>query len=151
VNVEQFMPMTEEQRKRWEETRLFPVERWAGGPDSTPLACAMPTNEELRALANSVPEHIQCSGWYLGKPAFGLRYLYADNFRGMGRQWVCNFDGGKGYVGGLAEYVAAVHPRAVLRLLDQIEVMEKELQVLRSMKGAAPSDVLTAKSPERQP
>lgn len=116
--------MDDEQRKRWEETGLFPIERWPSSPDSTPLICPTPTNDELRALAVAVPQHIQQSGWYIGKPAFGNRYLYADDFSGMGRQWVCDFQQDKKYFGGLAEYVAAVHPRTVLRLLDRIAELE---------------------------
>ncbi len=130
---QKFEPMTEEQRLRWTQTGLFPVERWGmGGADSTPLVCPTPTNEELRSLASAVPAHIQCSGWYIGKPAFGHRYLYADNFRGMGRQWVCDFPAEKGYFDGLGEYVAAVHPRTVLRLLDRISELEAKLDATES-------------------
>lgn len=125
----QWEPMTDEQRARWKQTGLFPVEKWDKGADSTPLVCPMPTIEELRALASSVPEHIQLSGWYIGKPAFGHRYLYADNFRGMGRQWVCDFPSDKGYFDGLADYVAAVHPRTVIRLLDRITELEGQPQI----------------------
>lgn len=116
-------PMNDEQRQRWQQTGIFPVECWTGEP----MLCPMPTNDELRALASAVPEHVQASGWYAGKPAFGRRYLYADNFRGMGRQWVCDFPAGNRYFGGLAEYVAAVHPRTVLRLLDRITTLEARL------------------------
>ena len=127
-SVEKFEPMTDEQRLRWSQTGLFPVERWTlGGAEATPLVCPTPTNEELRSLASSVPAHIQLSGWYVGKLAFGRRYLYADNFRGTGRQWVCDFPGEKVYFDGLAEYVAAVHPRTVLRLLDRISALEARL------------------------
>lgn len=87
----------------------------------------MPTDEELRQLAAAVPERMQLSGWYVGKPAFGRHYLYADNFKGTGRQWVCDFPTGKTYVGGLADYVAAVHPRTVVRLLDRIAQLEARL------------------------
>ena len=125
--AEHYAPMTDEQRARWTETRLFPVERWRQGEDCTPLACPTPTNEELRGLAVAVPERIQLSGWYAGRPAFGHHYLYADDFSGMGRQWVCDFPQGQRYFGGLAEYVAAVHPRTVLRLLDRIADLEAQL------------------------
>lgn len=117
--------INDEQRQRWDETGVFPVELWPS--DSTPLACPMPTNEDLRALAEAVPKHIQASGWYAGKPAFGHRYLYAEGFCGKGRQWVCDFPQDKRYFGGLAEYVAAVHPRTVLRLLDRIAELESAL------------------------
>lgn len=125
--AEQHTPMTDEQRARWTETRLFPVERWRQGEGCTPLACPLPTNEELRSLAGAVPQRIQLSGWYAGKAAFGYQYLYADDFSGMGRQLVCSFPHGKSYFGGLAEYVAAVHPRTVLRLLDHIADLEARL------------------------
>ena len=125
--AEQYAPMTDEQRARWTETRLFPVERWKQGEDCTPLVCPTPTNEELRALALAVPERIQLSGWYVGNAAFGHQYLYADDFSGMGRQWVCDFPQGNRYFGGVAEYVAAVHPRTVLRLLDRIADLEARL------------------------
>lgn len=113
-------PMNDEQRARWDKTGVFPIERWNG----TPPVCPMPTVEELRSLSAAVPDHIRLSGWYVGKPAFGHRYVYADNFRGMGRQWVCDFPAGKDYFGSLAEYVAAVHPRTVIRLLDRIAELE---------------------------
>ena len=125
--AEQYTPMTDEQRVRWTETRLFPVECWGQGEGCTPLVCPMPTNEELRALAAAVPQRVQLSGWHLGKQAFGHHYLYADDFGGIGRQWVCDFPSGKRYFGGLSEYVAAVHPRTVLRLLDRISELESLL------------------------
>lgn len=124
--AKQWEPMTDQQRARWNQTGLFPVERWDLGGDSTPLVCPTPTHEELRSLAAAVPEHIQLSGWYIGKPAFGHHYLYADNFSGMGRQWVCDFPADKSYFGGLAEYVAAVHPRTVIHFLDRIAELEAQ-------------------------
>lgn len=127
MNVQQYTPMNDEQRARWKQTGLFPIERWRLGGDSTPLVCPMPTNAELRSLADAIPEHIQLSGWYLGKPAFGQVSVYADNFSGMGRQGLFGFPQGKRYFGGLGEYIAAVHPRTVLRLLDQIEALESKL------------------------
>ena len=133
--AERLEPLSEEQRERWQRTGLFPVERWDVTGDGTPLMCPMPTAEELRLLAAAVPEHIQLSGWYVGKPSFGHRYLYADNFRGMGRQWVCDFHAGKGYFGGLAEYVAAVHPRTVIRLLDRIAELEANLAAAPAAPG----------------
>lgn len=140
----QWEPMTDEQRARWKETGLFPVERWDKGAGGTPLVCPMPTNEELRVLASAVPEHIQLSGWYIGKPAFGHRYLYADNFRGMGRQWVCDFPSDKGYFDGLADYVAAVHPRTVIRLLDRIEELEAQPQAAPVVQGLDNAAMLAA-------
>lgn len=139
--AEQWAPMTDEQRARWKETGLFPVEKWKEGADSTPLVCPMPPNEELRALACAVPERLQHSGWYIGKPAFGHRYLYADNFRGMGRQWVCDFPSDKNYFGGLAEFVAAVHPRTVIRLLDRIAELEAQSQAAPVAQGLTPADL----------
>lgn len=117
-------PMTDEQRTRWQKTGLFPVERWGTGPEDTPLVCPTPTNAELRSLAEAVPDQFQCSGWYLGKPRFGRHFLYADDFRGMGRQWLCDFGS---FVGALPDYIAAVQPRTVLRLLDRIAELEARL------------------------
>lgn len=116
--------MNEEQRQRWTDTKLFPVELWGTGPEATPLVCPTPTDAELRALAEAVPERFLCSGWYLGKPRFGRRFLYADDFRGMGRQWLADF----GPIGnGVPEYLTATTPRTVLRLLDRIAELEARL------------------------
>jgi hypothetical protein len=120
-------PMSEEQRQRWNQTGLFPIERWGAGPGKTPLVCQIQTNNELRELALAVPSHIQASGWYTEQPRFGRRYLYAENFKGMGRQWIADVHPDARYSSGLAEYLAAVHPRTVLRLLDQISSLEQEL------------------------
>lgn len=114
--------MSDEQRQRRDETKLFPIELWSkGGDDETPLMCPLPDCAELRALAEAVPEHVVSSGWYLSKPAFGRRYLYSDNFRGMGRQWIANLPQGTRYFGPLAEFMAAMSPRTTLRLLDRVD------------------------------
>lgn len=125
-------PMTDEQRQRWKETGLFPIERWGTGPDATPLVCPMPDRALLRKLAEAVPEHIQSSGWY----ATGQRYesrtvrsVYGDNFRGMGRQAIASVISVGSYSGPLADYIAAACPRTVLRLLDRIEELERALGV----------------------
>lgn len=120
--------MTDQQRQQWAETGLFPVERWSSSEGSTPLHCPMPTNEELRTLAMAVPERILASGWYTQTPRFGRQFLYADNFRGIGRQWIADVHPNKRYSGGVAEYLAAMHPRTVLRLLDRIAELERAAQ-----------------------
>lgn len=132
-----FSPMTNEQRQRWKESGLFPVERWNTGPGSTPLVCPLPDRALLRALAEAIPAHIQSSGWY----ATGQRYeartvhsVYGDNFRGMGRQAIASVISSGSYSGPLADYIAAACPRTVLRLLDRIEELE------RATPGVAPSD-----------
>jgi hypothetical protein len=125
----EWTPMTDEQRQRWKETGLFPVERWgAGQTDATPLVCPMPDRALLRQLAEAVPAHIQSSGWY----ATGQRYesrtvhsVYGDNFRGMGRQAIASVISVGSYSGPLADYIAAACPRTVLRLLDRIEELER--------------------------
>lgn len=119
-------PMTDEQRARWRDTKLFPVELWGEGPGITPLVCPMPDRELLRKLAEGVPAHVQSSGWYAARQWAGERTVYADNFRGMGRQAVASIcsDNGR-YFGTLADYIAAACPRTVLRLLDRIEELEK--------------------------
>lgn len=121
-------PMTEEQRQRWKETGLFPLERWNTGPDATPLVCPMPDRELLRKLAEGVPAHVQASGWYAARQWGGVRSVYADNFNGMGRQAIASVCSDRGrYFGTLADYIAAACPRTVLRLLDRIEELEKAL------------------------
>ena len=124
-----WQPMTEEQRQRWKDTGLFPVERWGmGQTDATPLVCPLPDRALLRALAEAIPSHIQSSGWY----ATGQRYeartvhsVYGDNFRGMGRQAIASVISVGNYSGPLADYIAAACPRTVLRLLDRIEELER--------------------------
>lgn len=120
-------PMNDEQRQRWKATGLFPIERWDTGPDATPLACPIPTVAELRTLAAGVPDRIQLSGWYASKPRFGSQFLYADNFAGMGRQHIASLPAGRSYFGTLPEYMAACSPRTVLRLLDRIAELERQL------------------------
>lgn len=123
-----FSPMTDEQRQRWKDTGLFPVERWDTGPGSTPLVCPLPDRALLRALAEAIPAHVQSSGWY----ATGQRYeartvhsVYGDDFRGMGRQAIASVISFGSYSGPLADYIAAACPRTVLRLLDRIEELER--------------------------
>ncbi len=43
-----------------------------------------------------------------------------------------DFPAEKGYFDGLVEYVAAVHPRTVLRLLDRISELEAKLDATES-------------------
>lgn len=124
----EFSPMTDEQRQRWKDTGLFPIERWSDGPDATPLVCPMPDRTLLRQLAEAIPAHIQSSAWY----ATGQRYesrtvhsVYGDNFRGMGRQAIASVISVGSYSGPLADYIAAACPRTVLRLLDRIEELER--------------------------
>lgn len=126
--TEKWQPMSDEQRERWKQTGLFPVERWGTGPDATPLVCPMPDRETLRKLAQGVPEHVQSSGWYASRQWDGFRSVYADNFRGTGRQAIASIcsDNGR-YFGTLADYIAAVCPRTVLRLLDRIDELEAKL------------------------
>ena len=128
-------PMTDEQRQRWKETGLFPVERWGmNQTDATPLVCPLPDRALLRSLADAIPAHIQSSGWY----ATGQRYesrtvhsVYGDNFRGMGRQAIASVISVGSYSGPLADYIAAACPRTVQRLLDRIQELERALSALR--------------------
>jgi hypothetical protein len=46
--------MTDEQRQRWKESGLFPVERWDTGPGSTPLVCPLPNQALVLALRRIV-------------------------------------------------------------------------------------------------
>ena len=130
MTTDKYAPMTEEQRRRWREDGVFPVERWNTGPDATPLVCPLPDRELLRKLALAIPAHIQTSGWY----ATGQRYesrtvhsVYGDNFRGMGRQAIASVISVGSYSGPLADYIAAACPRTTLALLDRIEELEAAL------------------------
>lgn len=126
---DKWQPMTDEQRERWKTTGLFPIERWGmSGEDATPLLCPMPDRALLRTLAAGVPAHIQSSGWYAARQWDGMRSVYADNFRGMGRQAIASIcsDSGR-YFGTLADYIAAACPRTMLRLLDRIDELEAKL------------------------
>ena len=123
-----FSPMTDEQRQRWKDTGLFPVERWDTGPGSTPLVCPLPDRALLRSLAEAIPAHIQSSGWYATSQRYEARTVhsvYGDNFRGMGRQAIASVISFGSYSGPLADYIAAACPRTVLRLLDRIEELER--------------------------
>jgi len=124
----QYTPMTDEQRARWKETGLFPIERWGAGEDHTPLVCPLPDRQLLRQLAEGVPAHIQASGWYAHRQRDNFRSVYADNFRGTGRQAIAAIcsDSGR-YFGTLADYIAAACPRTMLRLLDRIDELERDL------------------------
>jgi hypothetical protein len=129
MSAEKWQPMTDEQRERWKATGLFPVERWGfGNEDATPLVCPMPDRALLRKLAEGVPAHVQSSGWYASRQRDGMRSVYADNFRGMGRQAIASIcsDSGR-YFWTLADYIAAACPRTTLRLLDRIEELEARL------------------------
>ena len=89
-----WQPMTEEQRQRWKDTGLFPVERWGmGQTDATPLVCPLPDRALLRALAEAIPSHIQSSGWY----ATGQRYeARTARIGGPGRRRPPTCSAGKG-------------------------------------------------------
>lgn len=135
--ADRYAPMTEEQRRRWREDGVFPVERWNTGPDSTPLVCPLPDRELLRKLAESIPAHIQSSGWY----ATGQRYesrtvhsVYGDNFKGTGRQAIASVISAGSYSGPLADYIAAACPRTMLALLDRIAELE---DAIAKVKGGA--------------
>lgn len=128
--TDRFAPMTDEQRRRWRDEGVFPVERWSTGPDSTPLVCPMPDRELLRKLAEAVPVHIQASGWYATAQRYDQRTVhavYGDNFRGMGRQAIASVISVGSYSGPLADFIAAACPRTVLRLLDRIQELEAKI------------------------
>ena len=133
-------PMTDEQRRRWREEGLFPIELWGAGPDSTPLVCPMPDRQLLRKLAEAVPEHIQASGWYAKAQRYNHRSVhavYGDNFRGMGRQAIASVISVGSYSGPLADFIAAACPRTVLRLLDRIAELESSIGAARATEGGA--------------
>lgn len=124
--------MTEDQRRRWKEDGVFPVERWATGPDSTPLVCPLPDRVLLRSLANAIPAHIQTSGWYASAQRYDSRTVhavYGDNFRGMGRQAIASVISVGSYSGPLADYIAAACPRTTLALLNRIAELEAALSI----------------------
>lgn len=126
VAKEDWTPMTDEQRQQWTATGLFPIERWGIGDEyATPLVCPMPDRALLRKMADGVPEHVQASGWYAARQWDHSRSVYADNFKGTGRQAIASVcsDNGR-YFGSLADYIAAACPRTVGRLLDRIDELE---------------------------
>jgi hypothetical protein len=80
---------------------------------------------ELRALAEGIEDHLTLKGWYTsGKPVFGEYHVYADDFRGMGRQHICDVPADKRYFGKLHEFIAAANPKAIIALLDRLEELE---------------------------
>ncbi len=131
MSTQAYEPMTPEQRRRWRESGLFPVERWSTAPDATPLVCPMPDRAQLRELAEAIPPHIQASGWYATRQRYEQRSVYADSFRGMGRQAIASVISVGKYSGPLADYIAAASPRAVLALTDYIATVEQRALTLR--------------------
>jgi hypothetical protein len=102
-------------------------ERVTGKPPSSTIEddaierLTIATNE-LRNLAEGIEDHITLKGWFTsGKPAFGDHYVYADDFRGMGRQHICLVPADKRYFGKLHEFIAAANPKAIIALLDRLE------------------------------
>ncbi|MDM0003918.1 hypothetical protein QTI51_03955 [Variovorax sp. J22G73] len=136
AGTDKYSPMTPEQREKWLKTRLFPVELWRSGPDSTPLVCPMPDLAQMRTYAEEVPPHIRASGWYATRRRYEQQSIYADNFSGMGRQAIASVISAGRYSGPLAEFMAAACPRTVLRLLDRIDHLERELAAAKE--GTAP-------------
>jgi hypothetical protein len=72
---------------------------------------------KLEALAKGVPEHIQLNGWYVNPPSFGHQHVYADDFKGRGRQHIASIPAAKKYFGTLADFIAAANPATVLQLI----------------------------------
>lgn len=90
----------------------------------------LPTQEELdklREAAEGVPDHIRLKGWFAGKEQFGQQFVYADDFRGMGRQHIASLPASKGYFGTMADFIAAANPAHVLALLDLIAAQQKQI------------------------
>lgn len=121
--------MTDEQRARWKETRLFPVELWGQSPGATPLVCPLPDRALLRKIAESIPAHVLGSGWYASRSYSGFQSVYGENFSGMGRQAIADIPSNRHYFGWLPEYIAAAHPRTMLSLLDYIAELERRLAI----------------------
>ncbi len=79
----------------------------------------------LRELAEGVEDHLTLKGWFAsGKAVFGDYHVYADDFRGMGRQHICVVPADKRYFGKLHEFIAAANPKAIIALLDRLEELE---------------------------
>ncbi|MGB9110920.1 MAG: hypothetical protein WCC39_19705, partial [Telluria sp.] len=74
--------------------------------------------DKLEALAKSVPEHIQLKGWFVEKPHFGHQHVYADDFKGYGRQHIATLPAHKKYFGSMAEFIAKFNPATVRALID---------------------------------
>lgn len=83
-------------------------------PTSSP---ELPDLDKLEALADAMPEHLQLKGWYVAAPSFGQQHVYADNFKGQGRQHIASLPVHKTYFAGLAEFIAAFDPPTVKRLI----------------------------------
>ena len=84
-------------------------------------------SRELRELAESVGDHLILSGWYAcSKPHFGEYRVYADDFKGRGRQHICDVPASKNYFGKLHEFIAAANPQAIIELLDRLEELEAQ-------------------------
>ena len=75
--------------------------------------------DRLEALAKAVPEHVQRNGWFVGKPQFGHQHVYADDFKGQGRQHIASLPAGKTYFGSMADFIAAANPATILALISQ--------------------------------
>lgn len=73
--------------------------------------------DHLEALADAMPEHLRLKGWYVAAPSFGQQHVYADNFKGQGRQHIASLPAHKTYFAGLAEFIAAFGPATVKQLI----------------------------------
>ena len=83
----------------------------------------------LKELALSVPRHVANYGFVLSKsPVCGDWFLYSDNGKGMGRQWIANIPAGRHYFGSLAQFMEAAHPAAILSLYARVEAAETGME-----------------------
>lgn len=83
--------------------------------------------QNLKELAESIGDHLTQKGWFASsKPVFGDNNVYADNFRGAGKQLICIVPARKKYFGRLHEFIAAANPKTVVALIERIEELEAE-------------------------
>ncbi len=101
---------------------------------STPVAAQEPVRQDsekiidasprdLMSIAHAVPQHLRLRGWFVGRPAFGVQYVYADDFMGKGRQSLFSMHAGKLFPG-IAEFVARFDPPTVAQLLYRMTSAE---------------------------
>lgn len=83
--------------------------------------------EALEKLALGVPRHVVNNGFVLAQhPVAGEWFLYSDNGRGTGRQYIASFPAGKHYFGTLAQFMESAHPKAILALIGTLRKLRRQ-------------------------
>ncbi len=86
---------------------------------------------ELEKLAKSVYEKLTYDKWHVGENVFGNYYVYADNYKGMGRQHIATIPANQSYFGDLQKFIAAADPQTIIGLVEELNELEKAVYELQ--------------------